>query len=616
MIKLFKNRKLFKNCQFFKNKALALLSIFFIILYLLPLNQRLLWQADETRYAEISREMLQRGDWIVPRLLDVRYFEKPVAGYWINNLSQWLWGENNFAVRFGSAFSIALTALLVFWLATRLWHNRSTAILATLIYLTFFLVFGVGSYAVLDPMISLWLMAAMVSFHLTSSAIPTALEIAARRPGGETDERRQLRDSANARSQQRGSFKGEGYKTSWQKIGAYALLGIACAMGVMTKGFLALVVPVIAIVPIVLLQKRVKELLFFGPIAVLAALLSCLPWALTIAQREPDFWHYFFWIEHIQRFATEDAQHKEPFWYYLPLLCLGVLPWLGLLPGALLKGWRERVNRPELFFLLSWVLMPLIFFSIAQGKLLTYILPCMAPLALLMTAYATDCVNSQQMNAFKMNGIINLILGILCTLTVLILGMDYFPQWILLNQDENNKILLGMLAFATWAVLGWWSLRANHRHWKVAAACPLLLATLVGYIIPQHIIDVKQPQHFIRQNSALLQESRYLLTNEVGIATGLAWELKRNDVMMFNSKGELSYGLNYPDSRDHYVNKLDFPTWLTQARQQGNVVLVLLDNQKAIDDLPHADKIEQFNRLLLLSWLAKTDTPTMNTTSP
>lgn len=561
--------------KFFKNSALALLGVFFIILYLLPLNQRLLWQPDETRYAEISREMLQRGDWIVPRLLDVRYFEKPVAGYWINNLSQWLWGENNFAVRFGSAFSIALTALLVFWLATRLWHNRSTAILATLIYLTFFLVFGVGSYAVLDPMISLWLMAAMVSFHLTSSA-----------------------------------------KTLWQKIGTYTLLGITCAMGVMTKGFLALVVPVIAIVPIILLQKRVKELLFFGSIAVLAALLSCLPWALTIAQREPDFWHYFFWIEHIQRFATEDAQHKEPFWYYLPLLCLGVLPWLGLLPGALLKGWRERVNRPELFFLLSWVLMPLIFFSIAQGKLLTYILPCMAPLALLMAAYATDCINNQQMNAFKMNGIINLILGILCTLTVLILGMDYFPQWILLNQDENHKILLGMLAFAAWAVLGWWSMRANHRHWKVAAACPLLLATLVGYIIPQHIIDVKQPQHFIRQNSALLQESRYLLTNEVGIATGLAWELKRNDVMMFNSKGELSYGLNYPDSRDHYVNKMDFPTWLTQARQQGNVVLVLLDNQKAIDDLPHADKIEQFNRLLLLSWSAKTDTATMNTTSP
>ncbi len=552
--------------KFFKGNIAALLTVFFVILYLIPINGRLLWQPDETRYAEISREMLQRGDWIVPRLLDIRYFEKPVAGYWINNISQWLFGENNFAVGFGSVFSTGLSALLVFWLATLLWGNRATATLATLIYFTSLLVFSVGSYAVLDPMISLWLTAAMVSFYFTLRAEKT-----------------------------------------WQKLAAYALLGMTCAMGVMTKGFLALVVPVIAVLPIVMMQRRVKELLLFGWIAVLTAILFCLPWALIIAQREPDFWHYFFWIEHIQRFAADDAQHREPFWYYLPILCLGVLPWLGLLPGALLKGWRERITRPELFFLLSWVLMPLIFFSVAKGKLLTYILPCMAPLSLLMAAYATDCVKGMRPQMLKINGVINLILGLICGLAILILSIGLFPQWVILTKQETYKAILAIVAFAAWGGMGWWSMKAHGQHWQWAAACPLLFALLVGFIIPQKIIDAKQPQNFIHHHISLLNQSRYVLADEVGIANGLAWELKRSDVMMFSTKGELNYGLRYADNSDRYVDNADFPQWLIQARRQGSVSLVLLLSRHGEIPayLPVASRIERMNRLVLL-WYAKT----------
>ncbi|WP_413715863.1 lipid IV(A) 4-amino-4-deoxy-L-arabinosyltransferase [Serratia ureilytica] len=544
-----------------KGSWAILLAVFFALVYLIPLNGRLLWQPDETRYAEISREMLQRGDWVVPHLLGLRYFEKPVAGYWFNNISQWLFGENNFAVRFGSVFSTGMTALLVFALAMLMWRNARRASLAMLMFLSMVLVFSIGTYSVLDPMISLWLAAAMVSYYLTLKAT---------------------------------SVKG--------KLGAYALLGLACGMGFMTKGFLALAVPVIAVIPIVIQQRRIKDLLCYGPVAIVTATLLSLPWALAIAQREPDFWNYFFWVEHIQRFAEDNAQHKAPFWYYLPILLAAVLPWLALLPGALLKGWRERVQRPELFFLLSWAMMPLIFFSIAKGKLPTYILPCMAPLALLMTAYAEDYAATLRARLFKANAWLNGLFGLIGIVALVVLSAGLLPKAHLFTPQEWPKVVLGLIAFGGWLLFALVSARDNGRQWRWAAACPVLLCLVIGYAIPQQVTDSKLPQNFARATMVELGDSRYVLTDSVGVAAGLAWELKRSDVLMYSQKGEVAYGLEYPDAKGHLISDADLPQWLAQARKQGNVSLVLqLSRGEALpQELPAADKVDRMNRLVLM----------------
>lgn len=529
------------------------LLLLYVLFYLLPLDMRALWQPDELRYAEISREMLVTHHWADPHFLGLRYFEKPVLGYWINNAGQWLFGHNNFAVRFGSVFSVSLSALLAGWLAWLMWRDKTLAVLSGVIYLSCLLVYGIGTYAVLDPMIALCLAASMVSFWLATTA-STA-----------------------------------GSRAVW-----YLILGVTCGFGVMAKGFLALAVPVISIIPWMVFTRRWREVVLFGPLAVLSCLITVLPWGLVINAKEPDFWHYFFWIEHIQRFAEKNAQHKAPFWYYLPILIAGSLPWLGYLPSALKTGWKERHQHPGTLYLLGWVVMPFLFFSIAKGKLPTYILPCFAPLAILLA----KSVLTATRRTITANGWINTIFGAIGI--ILLMTAWLMPSHPLYKPQEGTRLLLALFIFLCWGVAGFVSLSGEGKRRLVATLCPLSLALLVGFVIPAAVRDSKQPQHFLDQMTPRLTASRYILSNSVGLASGVAWHLQRTDIDMYDQKGELTYGLNYPDAQGRYISREEFPAWLATHRRQGVSMVLQTNKGESLSgmQLPAPDFSYQQGRLL------------------
>ncbi|WP_374439930.1 lipid IV(A) 4-amino-4-deoxy-L-arabinosyltransferase [Pseudomonas panipatensis] len=502
-----------------------------LLFFLLPLGLHGLWIPDETRYAQVSQAMLQTGDWVSPHFLGLRYFEKPIAGYWLVAISQALFGQNLFGVRFASVVVTALSTLLVYWVGRRYWPQSNKGAVAALLYASFALIAGQAGYSNLDPQFTLWT-------NLSIAALWFAFEA----------------DSRQAR------------------LGYWALLGFGCAMGFMTKGFLAGLLPVLVALPYAVWRGRLRELFSHGPLAVLVAVLVSLPWSLAVHQHEPDFWNFFFWHEHIRRFAGEDAQHARPFWFFVPLLFASALPWTLPIVSAFRQGWQGR-RTPHVAFLLLWFVMPFLFFSLAKGKLPTYIMPCFAPLALLMADALLDAIEQGRLRILRLNGALNLLLG-----AVALIGLVFVQLRKPLYHDESVSVALLCLVFATWALCGALQMARPGRLWAAPALAAWVLVALLPAAIPRSMVDSKMPDQFIAQHLDELRGAHTLLSNDLGAASALAWRAQRSEVFLLNTVGELKYGLSYEDGKARTISLEDFPAWLAQARSQGSVGVVMRVN--------------------------------------
>ncbi|WP_460136044.1 lipid IV(A) 4-amino-4-deoxy-L-arabinosyltransferase [Pseudomonas sp. S1_E04] len=540
--------------------ALPLLLLAFGVFYLLPLATHGLWIPDETRYAQISQEMLLTGKWASPHFMGIRYFEKPAAGYWMIALGQAIFGQNLFGVRFASALSTGLSILLVYLVSRRLWNDPQKSLVSTVLYMSFVSVAALGGYANLDPQFTFWV-------NLTGVALWFCFDSTTR----------------------------SGRLWSW------ALLGLACGMGFMTKGFLAWLLPVLIALPYAIWQKRFGELLAYGVVAVGVASVVSLPWALAVHLQEPDYWNFFFWHEHIQRFAGDDAQHAEPFWYYLPLLVAFSLPWVALLPSTLKQAWLDK-RRANVGFVLLWLLMPLAFFSLAKGKLPSYILPCLLPLALLMGRVLADKLAAGRDRVLRINGWLNLVIGVvvLLALTWVQLKKPVYAH----GQETVSLVLVFTFLFAWIIVNLLHAVRPLHL-WAAPVLGSWLMVALLPAALPHSVVYNKTPDQFIIDHLAQLQPAAALLSNDLGAASALAWRLQRPDVTLYNTVGEVKYGLAYPDAGHHKVDTTQIQQWMSDARQKGAVGVVMRvkgDDEAAEVALLPADgqRYEQGNIVILI----------------
>jgi 4-amino-4-deoxy-L-arabinose transferase len=506
--------------------AIALLVLYALI-YLLPLGVRPLVSPDEVRYGAIAHEMIATGDWISPHFNGVRYFEKPVLGHWLNALSMKLLGETAFALRLPVALATGLTALLVLALARR-FATPFAARLAAAVYLTTFIVAGVGTFAVLDAFLALFLTATLAAFYC-------ALE------SRETRTRRTY----------------------------LVLCGTACGAAFLVKGFLALAIPVIVAAPYLAARRRWKALFTAPWIPIGVAAVVALPWSVLIQLREPDFWRYFFWVEHVHRFMANDAQHAQPFWFYFAWLPAAAWPWSLMLPPALL-GLRSRGNgqtapgyadtvasadhvraasmptRRFVGYLAAWTVLPLFFLSLSRGKLLTYILPCFAPLAILIAVGLERYLDGGRARVLRAAALI--IAAVFAALLALLAAAQANAFGTIPFEPAEHPKLAGFAALLVAGCgLGIYAAFASDSTARVAA----LAGTGVALFLP---IEVMAPHVVLENVAPTMAVAHYapspdaILVSDASLFGTVAWVFKRNDIYVL-SVGEIAYGLSYPEAQ-------------------------------------------------------------------
>jgi len=320
-------------------------ALFVVAAWFGGLELRGLFIPDEGRYAEIPREMLATGDWVTPRLNDLKYFEKPPLQYWMTALSFRLFGEDEWTARLPSAMFGFFAMLMVGYTGYRIWDAR-TGVLATAMLGGSWAYFLAAQYLTLDMTLTACLAFALCSFLLAQT------ENAA--PG----------------------------RKAWM-LAAWG----AAALAVLSKGLVGVVLPAVTLFAYIAFRRETALLGRLHPVAggVLFLLIAS-PWFVVVQHRNPEFFDFFFVHEHFQRFAESGHNRPGAWWYYIPIMIVGLMPWTPALLKECANWYKERRRlgggfSPERFCA-AWVGVIVLFFSASHSKLPAYILPALPGIVL------------------------------------------------------------------------------------------------------------------------------------------------------------------------------------------------------------------------------------------
>ena len=320
---------------------------------------------DEPRYAAIARAMAETHDWVTPRLWGTPWFEKPVLYYWLAGIAMRIFGVSEFAARLPSALAALLAVAAIKWTALRS-YGVGAAYFSVLMLPTSVAMIGFSRAAGPD----------MLFAGLLAAAMAVAVEMLQKpRPG------------------------------PIPRVAFGFFLGAA----VLAKGPAAVILAGGSTLLWAALSRQWRApFRFLHPLIVAVFCATALPWYVLCALRNPDFLRVFIWQHNFERYLTPIFEHRQPFWFYGPILLLAIFPWILFLLGAFpdgIKSLRRKSfsDSPNLFFV-CWAVFPVLFFSISQSKLPGYILPAIPPVFVPLGNWVSESMNENRRIVLRVLG--------------------------------------------------------------------------------------------------------------------------------------------------------------------------------------------------------------------
>ncbi|HEX8833109.1 MAG TPA: glycosyltransferase family 39 protein [Abditibacteriaceae bacterium] len=427
----------------FRKRLIAVIAILIVALPLF-LGGWAFLDPDEGRYGTIPYEMLANADFVTPTQNDIKFFDKPPLLYWTIAASYSLFGYQEWAARLIPALAALAGILMVYALGKRMFGPRA-GLLGAVILGTSLMWPIMAHIVVTDMLVSSLVFIAMALWWMGHC-------------------------EPNTRSQTR------------YFIGFWIVL----ALSVLTKGPITLVLTGGCVFMYAMLCRQWQSLSamrwrFGFPLFCAIAV----PWYILVAQRNPEFNHYFWYDQHIARFMGKSTNnsHVEGVGYYFKLLPLVLFPWSAFIPAMIFANrhkWRDFVenrfgeSQRAVIYALCGIGVTLGFFSASSGKLLTYILPVVPLCALLMGAYFDRVLSGRIAwgRALSVSVAIVAALLVIAGIAILVVAPTKLRS---LGINENIAVTLGI-------IVGGWGIATAISTWRFRAT-GLIASTAGGFTV-------------------------------------------------------------------------------------------------------------------------------------